>query len=451
MNLILATLIGYLLFMFLVAWFFSRNSSLESYFLNSQSTGVLIMTISIVATTVGAGATVAMMSELYNTGISYGIALPSAMIFAAVLLGVVGKNIRIIGQKFKTYTLVDFFEKRFDNKNKNLMFVLQIIMLVLWLSTHAVALATLVSAITQINYIYVLLISASITVAYTAIGGLKIDFITDFIQFWIILVVFIITAILSYIKVGGITNMITLIPKSHLNIFEFGGVTWFVGAILFGGLFTLGNTERWQALMASKNPEVARKSYYLAIPILVIFCAIILFLGLTSKALLIGINPDYAIFELMKLILPDFLVGLGFASILAIIMSSQDSLLVGGSTIIYRQFFLDTNSMSHARIITSIFGLFGFAIAFFIPKLVALSLLTTYIAVIIAIAVLFALYRPTLSSNVVFYGLIISIILLVISYPIIGPNSFIFPVISSLLIYSFGDNFINHSKFQTSK
>jgi len=38
----------------------------------------------------------------------------------------------------------------------------------------------------------------------------------------------------------------------------------------------------------------------------------------------------------MKELLPSPLIGLGFAAIFATVMSSLDSLLIGGSTILYR-------------------------------------------------------------------------------------------------------------------
>lgn len=60
----------------------------------------------------------------------------------------------------------------------------------------------------------------------------------------------------------------------------------------------------------------------------------------------------------MDKILPSSLVGIGFASILAVIMSSIDSLLIGGSTIIYREIFKNKKSSSkknifYARLITA--------------------------------------------------------------------------------------------------
>jgi len=52
--------------MLFVAWYFSRKGSLEVYYLNQRKTSLWLMTFSNVATIVGAGATVAIVSEVYK-------------------------------------------------------------------------------------------------------------------------------------------------------------------------------------------------------------------------------------------------------------------------------------------------------------------------------------------------------------------------------------------------
>jgi len=130
MNLTLIVLLIYLTFMFLVAWYFSRKESVEDYFLNSKKTGLWLMVFASIATMLGAGATVAMVSEVYNSGISYGIALPAGIIIGAILLGIISKRVKMMGEKYEAYTLVDFFHKRFDNKNKIFAFIFQIFLII---------------------------------------------------------------------------------------------------------------------------------------------------------------------------------------------------------------------------------------------------------------------------------------------------------------------------------
>ncbi len=453
MNVTLIVLVIYLALMFAIAWYFSRKESLESYFLNKKQTGLWLMTFSTVATVIGAGATVAIVSEVYNSGISYGLAIPISFGLGMIILGLMAKKIKQVGDEYNAHTIVDFFHNRFDTKNKILTGILQIFLLIIWIGVQAIAIASLASVLVGIDYTLALFLTAAITILYTAIGGLKIDIITDFIQFWIIFIMFAIMAIIGYSQVGGISNLLSQLPAGHLNPFAFGGITWFVGVILLSGFLYLGNTAHWQRIFSVKNQKIARKSFFLTIPFLIIFGVLILFIGLVAAVLLSGIKQDTAIFSLMTSILPPWLIGIGFAAILAVIMSSIDSLLVGGSTIIYQAFFTGKISDSrkqvfYARLITGLFGLCGFFIAFMVPNIITLSIFVVYMALLFVPPILAGLYSKKISSNASFYSILIPIIVLFSLYSIVGKNTFMITTPLGILIILFYDK-IFKKKSQT--
>jgi len=435
MNLTLVVLIIYLLIMFFIAWFFSRKESLEAYFLNKRKTSLWLMTFSTVATVVGAGATVAIVSETYNSGISYGFAVPFALVVGMIILGIVAKKIKTIGDNYNANTIVDFFHQRFDVKNKILTGVLQLFLLIIWIGVQAIAIASLGSVLVGIDYQIALFLAAAITILYTAIGGLKIDIITDFIQFWIIFGMFIVMAIIAYGHVGSISNLLSQLPQGHLDPFAFGGISWFIGVILLSGFLFLGNTTHWQRILSAENQKTARRSFFLTIPFVIILGILIIFIGLTAAVLLSGIKKETAIFSLMDAILPAGLVGLGFAAILAVIMSSIDSLLVGGSTIIHRALFAKKKfskrkELLYARLITGLFGIGGFLLAFLVPDIITLSLVVSYLALIFVPPIFAGIYSKKFSANASFYSILIPTIILFILFPIVEENTF---VITTLL------------------
>ncbi len=443
-NITLIVLLIYLALMLFVAWFFSRRENLQEYFLNKRKTGLWLMTFSTVATIVGAGAVVSVVSEVYNSGISYGIVLPISFVFGLIILGIMAKKIKAVGDEYNTYTLVDFFYKRFDFKNKILAGLIQLFLLVIWIAIQAIAIASLASVLIGVDYKVALFLAAAVTVLYTTIGGLKIDIITDFIQFWIIFIVFIVMAIIGYNYVGGIPKLISQLPQGHLNPFAFGGVIWAIGGILLAGFLYLGNSSRWQLIFSAKNQETARKSFFLAIPFTLLIGILTLFFGLIAAVSLSGINQDISIFSLMYKILPPWLVGVGFAAILAVIMSSVDSLLVGGSTIIYRELFKKSEFESkkelfYARVITAVFGILGFFVAFIIPNIVTLTLFVTYLAIAFAPPIFAGLYSKKISANASFYSLLIPFLILVTLFSAIGKNIFVLTGAVGVLIILFYD------------
>lgn len=444
MNQTLIVLIIYLAIMFFIAWWFSRKESLEEYFVNKRKTSLWLMTFSTVATVVGAGATVAIVSEVYNSGISYGFALPLSLVVGMIILGLVAKKIKAIGDKYDAHTIVDFFDKRFDVKNKILTVILQLFLLIVWIGVQAIAIASLGSVLTGTDYQIALFFAAAITILYTAIGGLKIDIITDFIQFWIILIMFVVMAVIGYSHIGSISNLISQLPQGHLNPFAFGGISWFIGVIFFSGFLFLGNTTHWQRIFSAESQKTAKKSFFLAIPFVILLGVIIVFLGLLASVSLSGIKKETAIFSLMDAILPAGLIGLGFAAILAVIMSSVDSLLVGGSTIIHRAIFRkrelnNKKELFYARVLTALFGIFGFVLAFIIPNIITLSLFVSYMALIFVPPIFAGIYSKKFSANASFYSILIPTIVLFVLFPTVKENTFIITGLLGVLIVLFYD------------
>ncbi|EKD25041.1 MAG: hypothetical protein ACD_80C00129G0006 [uncultured bacterium (gcode 4)] len=440
MNQIYAVILVYFLITFLIVRYFSRKESLQEYFLNNKSSGLRLLIFSNVATLIGAGAVLSAVSAIYDTGISFGITNIISFLFGAIILGVIAKKIAEAGTKYQIYSIVDFFKKRFDRKNEILVLIVQLLLLIIRTTAQIVGITYLINALTGINYYVALGISAGITVLYTAIGGLKIDLITDFLQFWIILIVFIIMAFFGYQHVGSISNLISNLPAGHLNIFNFWGIGFFIGAIVFGGLIYIPNTTHRQRILSAKSKIIASKSFYRSLPFLVFLMGIVIFLGLVASVLLKWINPNTAIFALIQEIMPNKrLIWVWFACILAVIMSSVDSLLVWWSTIIYKNIvpnknFTEKKWILYARLLTLWFGAICMMIAIVIPDIVTLSLLCSYLALIFVPAVIAGFYAPKVSANASFYSILIPAIILLSLYFVIGKNTFIISTLLSIII-----------------
>lgn len=444
MNSTLIILLAYFLSMLVVAWYFSKKGSLESYFINKRKTSLWLMTFSTVSTIIGASATISVVSEVYNTGISYGLALILSFTIGILILGIVSLRMKIVGDKYEAHSIADIFYRRFDKKNKILVSVLQLFVLLGWIATNLAGLSVVSSIVLGINYNLSILVAILVTILYSTIGGLKIDIITDFIQFWIILIPFTVMVFIGYFEIGGFNNLFSQLPKGHLDPLAFGGIAWFLGTAILSGFIYLGTAYHWQRTLSAKNEKVARKSYFMAIPFLFVFGVVIVFFGLLASVLLKGIPQDFAIFGLMNHLLPGSIAGLGFAAILAAIMSSVDSSLVAGSTIIYKMMLKEgvvneKRKLFLARSITALFGIFAGLLVLAIPSIVSLSLLVSYMALIFVPAIFATLYSEKISANASFYSILIGFIVLIVSFPIIGKNAFIAPILLATFIILFFD------------
>jgi SSS family solute:Na+ symporter len=432
--------------MFGLAFYFSRKESIGSYLINEKKSTLWMLTFSNVATLVGAGAIVAVVSEVYNTGISYGISLISSFILGTIILGIISYKIKDFGDKEKIYTIPDFFEKKYDYKNKILVQILQIFLLTIWIAIQAVAFAYLATALIGTEFHTALLFTAIITIFYTSIGGLKIDIISDVIQFWIIFIVLIILAIKNYFSIENIPSLISSLPKGHLNPANYAGWGVLIISILMAGLIYVSGTQHWQRIISARNKETARKSFLLTLPFILIISIITIFFGLIASVNYSGIEQDTALFILMKDTLNPIMLGFGLAAILAVIMSSLDSLLIGGSTILYNSLvkknFSPKRKIFIARLLTALFGVTSFSIAFLIPDIVTLSIFQVYLALIFVFPILTGLYSNKYSSGASFWSILIGFISLIILFPFLETNTVLIQIPLSLITFFFYDKII---------
>ena len=452
MNIIYAVILIYVIIIFWIARFFSRKESLQEYFLNSKSSGLRLLTFSNVATIIGAGAVLSTMAATYKSGISFGISDIIAFLLGGIILGIIAKKIAETGEKHQIYSIVDFFKKRFDRKNEILILIIQLLLLIIRTAVQIVWISFLINTLTNVNYYIALSISAWITIIYTSLGGLKIDIITDFFQFWTVLIILIVLAFFGYQHVGWISNLIHNLPANHLNIFNFWGIGFFVGAIIFGWLIFIPNTCHWQRILSAKDKNTARKSFYRSLPFLWILMGIIIFLWLIASIVLKGIDPNTAIFSLIQKIMPNkLLIWLWFACILAAIMSSLNSLLVWWSTIIYKNILPQRNiaestGVKHARLLTAWFWIICMAIAICLPDIITLSLLCSYLALVLVPAIIAGFYAPKISSNASFYSILIPTIVVLTLYRIVGKNTFMISTPLAIIIIIFYDKIFKKNK-----
>jgi Na+(H+)/acetate symporter ActP len=126
------------------------------------------------------------------------------------------------------------------------------------------------------------------------------------------------------------------------------------------------------------------------------------------------------------------------------VMSSVDSLLVAGSTIIYRWFIKQKNIsekkwMLRARLLTAWFGVLCMILSIVAPSLIFIWLFVMYLALIFVPAILAGMFSSKISSNASFYSLLIPSVILIAGYIPIWKNIFILTTVLAIVIVLFYD------------
>jgi len=334
-----AIIILYLLALFAFGILIGRKEGLEDFLINNRKTKLFFLIFTIVSTNVGAGIIIGTAAASYETGISFGISLIISEIAAFLLIALLAPRIKRFGDKHKAHTLAEFFGVRYSNSNKLLVAGIIVIAYFFWTAIQFVALATLAKVVTGWDFNLILIFVAISTIIYTSFAGIKSDFYTDVVHFWVmVLTLFLVLVPLAFAKAGGFSALANL-PAGYYNPFSFGGPVIFFGALIFGSILLLPAMEVWQRIYASSNEKEAKKALLWSAAINIPFTVVAVFLGLIAASLYTGINRDESLFVLMNGILPAGLLGLGIAGILATIISTVNSGMLVGSITILKDFY----------------------------------------------------------------------------------------------------------------
>lgn len=444
---------SYIVVVFLVAAFYSIGQGLEGFLVNKRSTSLFFLVVSIVSTNIGAGFFLSVAAEAYITGISFGISMIMVSTATALTFAAISSRGKTLADEGNIHTIPELLKTRYKSHVTGL--VAAIITVIGYLFVTAlqfVGIGAVGSVISGFNLSTILLISGVVTVAYTAIGGIRSDIFADALSF--IIMVFVLAIIVPTIVVNDHVDLSRL-PASKLDLFAFGGVSFFVLSILLAAASAFMFMELWQRVFASESAKTARRAFLISAVIQPLFIGIGIFLGLSASLLYKDLDKSQAIFKLMVDFLPPGLLGLGLVAILAILMTTVNSLVVvGGATLftdIIKPRLINTNELSQltwVRLLTVIFGLCALGMAFIFPDLVKLLLMGAFVMMPICPVIIWSLFARRLNSCAAITSMVAGVAVTFALFPFLPETAFGPGFLISLLVL-----IINHyyQKYRTFK
>lgn len=349
----------YLLAMIVVGAVYSRkNNSTEDYFLGGRKLGGWVAALSAQASDMSGWLLMGLPGSIYALGTG------QAWIAIGLFIGTVLNWIFISG-RLRRYTirannaltLPTYFENRFHDKKRVLLFISSITIVVFFLVYTASALAAggkLFNSVFNVDYRIALTIGAIVILAYTFLGGFLAVCTTDFIQGTLMLIALLVVPIVALGLVGP-ANVVDAIDASgvaggsaaFLSLFSNGGEPYRAVDIISGlawGLGYCGMPHILVRFMAVKNEKELNKSKGVAITWVFLSLVLACVIGIVGRAYLFpdvltgGEEEKVFINMIIKLFAGDIkapiIAGIFLCGILAAIMSTADSqLLVSASSV----------------------------------------------------------------------------------------------------------------------
>jgi solute:Na+ symporter, SSS family len=309
-------------------WFSHRNRNEVDYLLAGRSLGPWMATFTVFATWFGAETCVGAAGEAYAHGISGVIADPFGYTAGIVLSGLF-----FAGALWKRgiVTLADLFRQRYGIGVERLAAVIMIPGSVMWAAAQVRAFGQVLASTSDLGLLAAITLAAAVVIAYTAIGGMWADAVTDLVQ-GIVLIAGVLALGAVFVSLGGLREIASL-PAARFDPMHGRSALSAIDTLAVPIFSTIAAQELVSRILAVRGARLARSAtvaaggLYLAVGIVPVA------IGLGAAGIIgSGRNHEQvlALFAQQQLPMPLYILFLG-ALVSAILSTLSGALLVAGS------------------------------------------------------------------------------------------------------------------------
>ncbi|MBQ7694608.1 MAG: sodium:solute symporter family protein [Lentisphaeria bacterium] len=427
----------YVAVMLLIGYFSSRRiAGLDDYIVAGRRLPLWMATATLLATWFGAGSSMGVAATTYTDGVGGVLADPFGASVSLILAGIF-----VVGmlRKMKCLTVTDIIARRYGHAAGAYASLWMLPVYIGWLGSQMLGLGTILYLLTGMNIILGTCIGAVIVLVYTYAGGMWAVTLTDVIQVSLIVLGLLIILPGAVGEAGGFGKLYSSLSAADLNFWippaakgashTLDDWSYYIGSWIVMGLGCMVGQDLIQRSLASRDEKVAVASsvmsgfFYLIIgliPITIGFAARIVLpkYGISPEAM--GADPENQVLPQMAMIvlgkLHPLLLVLFFSALVSAIMSSADSSLLAGSSLLCNNVLKpllpqlsDKAFLRLTRISTVVLTLVSLYFALSVKNIYVLmknSWVTQL--VVVFLPVMTAMYVPKASRNAAWAAMIVS-------------------------------------------
>lgn len=345
---------------------FFKVKNLDDYVVAGRNQGTFFVTFSLLATMLGASATLGICERAKVEGISafWWLGFGALGLWLQALF--FSKKIR----GFSAKTLPDLVKMVVGERSGRLV---ALIIAVSWIGVIAAQFAGLgmfLKLLSESSSEIMIMLAAFLVILYTLLGGQLSVVKTDFVQFILFAIGIIGTFVFLLLNYSQTTEI--LISENQWSLFgnKFSLGQWLSFAFTISGAFLLGPDIISRNLI-SRSPKVARRSSFMAGFFLILFGVVIACIGIFSGAMYsFAANP---LFFLTGNILPFPLAIALCIGMVCALLSSADTSLINASSILAYDLF-QVKKVSFVRIVVLILGILSMLLALHGKDIISLLL-----------------------------------------------------------------------------
>ena len=270
-------------------------------------------------------------------------------------------------------TLADFFRDRFGARAEVAAALVSIPTSVIWAAAQLIALSALMSAVTDLPVTTTLISAGALVIAYTLLGGLLGDVITDVLQSLVVLAGLIILFVLLIGRAGGVEAALSGIRPDQLVLVP-SGESWIerIDAFAIPILGSIVAQEMIARFLGAKTAKTAVHGGLMAGGLYLVVGVFPLAFGLIGASA--GFDPgagDLYLPLMAAELLPSALFVVFIGALFSAVLSTVDSALLAVSGLAAENLYARVRrnadageKLIAARALTVIAGLAALAVAF---------------------------------------------------------------------------------------
>jgi SSS family solute:Na+ symporter len=333
---------------------FVKRKDFEEFAVAGRRFGAGTVGVSMVASCVGASATIGMTGLAFSAGFPAFWWLGSGVAGLLVLGTFLAARVRESG----VYTLPDMAQQFISPAARRLMAVIIIPAWTSILAAQYIAAGKIVTTLTGMGEVSALAICAGLITAYTVLGGQNSILKSDAVQFGLLggglLLALYFTGTASPVTLDAVPLQLTndAFPLSRWSYFMLiVGGSYVVCPMLFG------------RLLSARDDRQARRGTFVAAAGLALSALVIVGIGLYARGLApAGTDPDAILTRIVPGVMPGWAGTVLLFALLSAIVSSADSCLHTAATILEHDLLGDTN-LARCRLIMLGLGLAALGVA----------------------------------------------------------------------------------------
>lgn len=295
---------------------FKNYANVESNVQNSK----LLLIATIFASSVGGATTFGITEKAFLGHVYYAYALmltiPIDILIAIYIVPLIAKH-------YGAESIGDIMSTYYGNLGRFIGGISSVIVSVGFLAAQISVSGYIFQYILRINYIEGVILSYSIVLIYTTIGGLQSIVFTNLLQFFAMIIAIPIITFIGLSKIG-FADFINNLPAENANFNQNNLLSYTITAALSFSVMNLYPTFIQRALI-NKNPNQTTKAIYAKSVIYFLFLICITLNGLISYKLYPNQPSNLVLPYLINQIIPPLIQGVVISGLLAAVMSTADS------------------------------------------------------------------------------------------------------------------------------